>query len=73
MRPRIRKFLTSLYSTPDSKVLEIKFNLSHHCDFELFKKLKKTNCQSIKNAIHSILYERGYTTAEISLLTNDNT
>ncbi len=69
MRPRIRKFLTSLYSTPDSKALEIKFNLSSHCDFELLKRLKN-ELPKHKNAIRSILYERGYTTAEISVLTN---
>lgn len=69
MRPRIRKLLHSFYSTPDSKTLEMKYNLSGYSDFELLKKIKKSNCQNIKTAIQSILYERGYTPAEISLLT----
>lgn len=68
MRPRIRQFFKSLYSTPDSKVLAIKYNLSHDCDFTLLRKVKYSNCQSIKMAIRSILYERGYTPAEISVL-----
>jgi len=69
MRPRIRKFLHRFYSIQNSKILEIKYNLSGYSDFELFKKIKKSNCQNIRTAIGSILYERGYTPAEISLLT----
>ena len=69
MRPRIRKFLHCFFSTPNSKMLEIKYNLSSYSNFELLKKNKKTECQTIRTAIRSILYERGYTPAEISLLT----
>ena len=50
-------------------MLEIKYNLSSYSNFELLKKNKKTECQTIRTAIRSILYERGYTPAEISLLT----
>ena len=70
MRPRIPQFLKSLCSTPNSKVLAIKYNLSHDCDFTLLRKVKHSNCQSIKTAIRSILHERGYTPAEISVLIN---
>lgn len=68
MRPRIRKFLSFLYSVPNRKVLEIKYNLSSYSDFELIKKNKMTQCQNIKEAISKILFERGYTPAEISIL-----
>ena len=71
MRPRIRKFLHSLYSSPNSKVLELKYNLGGYSDLDLIKKNKKSNCQNIRAAITSILYERGYTLAEVSLLTNE--
>ena len=71
MRPRIRKFLHSLYSSPNSKVLELKYNLSGYSDLDLLKKNKKSNCQNIRAAITSMLYERGYTPAEISLLTSE--
>lgn len=71
MRPRIRKFLHSFYSTPNSKVLEMKYNLSSYSDLDLLKKIQKSSCQNLRAAICSILYERGYTTAEITLLTNE--
>lgn len=70
MRPRIRKLLHSFYSFPNSKVLELKYNLSSYSDFDLLKKSKKSNCQNVRDAVGSILYERGYNPAEISLLTN---
>lgn len=69
MRPRIRKFLHSFYSTPNSKVLEMKYNLSSYSDLDLLKKIQKSSCQNLRTAICSILSERGYTPAEISLLT----
>lgn len=69
MRPRIRKFLHSFYSSPNSKVLEMKYNLSSYSDLDLLKKIQKSNCQNLRTAIGSILYERGYTPAEITLLT----
>ena len=71
MRPRIRKFLHSLYSSPNSKVLELKYNLSGYSDLDLVKKIQKSSCQNLRTAICSILYERGYTPAEITLLTNE--
>lgn len=71
MRPRIRKFLHSFYSTPNSKVLEMKYNLSSYSDLDLLKKIQKSSCQNLRVAICSILYERGYTPAEITLLTNE--
>lgn len=68
MRPRIRKFLSFLYSIPDTKVLEIKYTMSSYSDFELIKKNKMTQCKNIREAISNILFERGYTPAEISIL-----
>ena len=71
MRPRIHKFLHSFYSPPNSKVLEMKYNLSSYSDLDLVKKIQKSSCQNLRTAICSILYERGYTPAEITLLTNE--
>lgn len=71
MLPRIRRFLHSLYSSPNKKILETKYNLSGYSDFDLLKKIRKSSCQNIRIAIGIILCERGYTPAEISVLTHD--
>lgn len=71
MRPRIRKFLHSFCSPPNSKVLEMKYNLSSYSDLDLVKKIQKSSCKNLRTAVCSILYERGYTPAEITLLTNE--
>jgi len=47
----------------------MKYNLSSYSDLDLLKKIQKSNCQNLRTAIGSILYERGYTPAEITLLT----
>lgn len=70
MRPRISKFLHSIYSPLNFKALELAYNLDNYSDLELLKKNKKSQCENIQTAISRILYERGYTPAEISVLIN---
>jgi hypothetical protein len=48
MRPRIRKFLHSLYSSPNSKVLELKYNLSGYSDLDLLKKIRNLTVKTLE-------------------------
>ncbi|RKG34555.1 hypothetical protein [Acinetobacter tianfuensis] len=70
MQPRIHHLVQSIFPKQDSKVLEIRFDLSSYSDIELIKKVKLSECQNTKDAVCSILHDRGYTPAEIAILTN---
>jgi hypothetical protein len=51
MRPRIRKFLHSLYSSPNSKVLELKYNLSGYSDLDLLKKIRNLTVKTLEQLL----------------------
>lgn len=51
MRPRIRNFLHFLYSSPNSKVLELKYNLSGYSDLDLLKKIRNLTVKTLEQLL----------------------